>query len=73
MEKRDFYVGARFLTDVGEWICVDVGLKYVYAIRSSDRSKIQVEEEETSFIVAFDHYDFGACTPVAILGDAGDV
>lgn len=73
MEKRDFYVGAKFLTDVGEWTCVDVGLKYVYAVRTNILSNIQVEEEETSYIVAFDHYDYEACTPVSTLGDVDDV
>lgn len=66
MEKRDFYIGAKFLTEVGEWVCVDVGLKYIYAIRTIDRAKIVVEEEETDYITAFDSHDFEACTLVAV-------
>lgn len=66
MEREDFAIGTRFTTGIGEWICVDVGMKYIYAVRSSDYAQIVVTEDETSYIVAFDHYDLGGCEPSVV-------
>ena len=61
MNKKDFAIGQKFFTTVGSWICVDVGVKYIYAVREEDFLKIEVDVEETAYISVFDEFDMEGC------------
>ena len=63
MDLEDFYIGLRFFTGSGEWLCTDIGTRTIIAIRIQDEPEkywingppYDIEEN------VFDDFDFGGC------------
>lgn len=60
MTLEQFKIGEPFYTVTGKWICVDVGIYFVLAVKGSAYQHY-VTGENTGEVLIFDRWDFGGC------------
>jgi hypothetical protein len=68
MNKSEFKIGSVFYTGAGAWICVDVGDKYIYAVRADElASLLKIHGTVSnltvgSHVLIFDSDDWEGCS-----------
>lgn len=62
MVLEDFLIGVKFFIGESEWVCVDIGRKYIYAVKALDHEAILNDEDEILHIVPLDSQDMAMCS-----------